>query len=46
MVDDIGVFLIPPGIIMGILGIIVASRIFSFQNARKIIESEPVWLDT
>ncbi|MFZ0647689.1 MAG: hypothetical protein WAM27_05650, partial [Nitrososphaeraceae archaeon] len=42
MVNDIGVFLIPPGILMGILGVVVASKIFTFKNERQMIKSKPV----
>ena len=41
MVNDIGVFLIPPGILMGILGVVVA-KIFTFKNERQMIKSKPV----
>ena len=42
MVNDIGVFLIPPGILMGILGVVVASKIFTFKSERQMIKSKPV----
>jgi hypothetical protein len=42
MVNDVGIFLIPPGILMGILGVVVASKIFTFKNERQMIKSKPV----
>jgi hypothetical protein len=42
MVNDVGIFLIPLGILMGILGVVVASKIFTFKNERQMIKSKPV----
>jgi phosphotransferase system glucose/maltose/N-acetylglucosamine-specific IIC component len=40
MIDEVSVFIIAPAMIMGIFGVVVASRLLDRKERRKITTSE------